>query len=160
MSTIISAKTLFEPKLCFSPLTATAVGPAGPPSSLTVSPYSGPSTALVISAAGLVTAEQLQWVQLGLSVPAGTTINGVRVCYQVIGTPGTHITQVRLTEMTTPNVAVVRWDDAVTLGSTTPVCYTSRQAAFVTAGTITLMLRIAIAKAHDQILLGELALVN
>jgi hypothetical protein len=54
------------PSIHYSPLTATAVGPAGPPSKLSVGPYSGPSTALLVTASSVVSENDFQWVQLGL----------------------------------------------------------------------------------------------
>src|SRR5215470_12198104 len=93
----------------FSPLTAIPVGPAGPPSKLTVSPYSG--TAIVVASTGLVQETDSQWVLLGLTVPDGVTVMGFVVCYQILGGESTYISQVRLSEMTKPNKAIVRYDD-------------------------------------------------
>jgi hypothetical protein len=146
--------------ITFSPLTAIAVGPAGPPSKLTVKPWSGPSTAIVITAQGVVKDADLQWIEVGLTVPLGTKIKGMVVCYKVIGSKATFISQVRLTEMTTPDVANVIHDDPTNLTSTTPVCYTSRVGGYIVKGTITLELRIAIGEANDKILIGGLTLLT
>jgi len=142
----------------FSPLTAIAVGPAGPPSMLYVSPYSSPSTAIVVGAGGLVKDTDFQWVLLGLTVETGTKVTGVEVCYQVLGRRSTYISQVRLTEMSAPNVAVVRHDDPTNLRSTAPICYRSKASGFVVKGTITLALKIVIGKPGDRILIGKIAL--
>ena len=60
--------------IAISPLTAQAVGPAGPPSKLSVKPWSGPSTAVVVTAAGPVAETDFQWIQLGLTVPLGLAV--------------------------------------------------------------------------------------
>jgi hypothetical protein len=145
----------------YSPLTATAVGPAGPPSKLSVGPYSGPSTALLVIASSVVSETDFQWVQLGLTVPDGTTIRGVVVCYKVITAKpdSTYISQTRLTEMTTPNVATVRHDDGTNLTSTAPVCYTSKGSAFAVKGTMTLELKMVFGSTSDKILIGGLSLL-
>jgi hypothetical protein len=150
------------PSIHVSPLTATAVGPAGPPSKLTVSPYSDPSTTLLVTAKSLVSESDEQWVQLGLTVPGGATIKGVVACYRVITTKpqSTYISQTRLTEMTTPNVAIVRHDDPTKLTSTTPVCYTSKGSEFIVNGTITLALKMVFGSTSDQILIGGLSLLT
>jgi hypothetical protein len=149
-------------KIHFSPLTAVAVGPAGPPSKLAVSPHSGPSTAIAVTASSVVGESDFQWVQLGLTVPGGLKIKGVVVCYQIIGSrEGTYISQTRLTEMTTPNVAVVRHDDPTNLTSPAPVCYQSKVSpVFAVNGTITLELKMVIAKATDKILVGGISLLS
>jgi hypothetical protein len=146
----------------FSPLTAVAVGPAGPPSKLTVTPYSSPSTAIVVTANGPVVETDFQWVQLGLTVPAGLVIRAMVVCYQIVGSPkGTYISQTRLTEMTTPNSALVVHDDPTNLLSPTPVCYTSVTKGPLTLnGTITLALKMVIAMKSDKILVGGISLLS
>ena len=148
------------PTFNFSPLTAVAVGPAGPPSKLSVSPYSSPSTAIVVTAGGAVKESDFQWVLLGLTVASGTKVKGVVVCYQVLGGESTYISQVRLTEMTTPNTAIVKHDDPTNLTSTAPVCYKSKVTGFTVNGTNTLGLKIVIGKKSDKILIGGIALLS
>jgi len=148
------------PAIHCSPLTAVAVGPAGPPSKLTVGPHSSPSTAVVIEARGAVKESDFQWIQVGLTVPSPLKVKGVVVCYQVIGGDGTYISQVRLTQMTMPNVALVVHDDPTNLASTTPVCYTSKVAGFAVAGSVTLELKIVIARNTDKILIGGLSILT
>jgi hypothetical protein len=144
----------------YSPLTATAVGPAGPPSKLAVQPHSGPSTAVRVTASSTVAETDFQWVQLGLTVPDGAKITAVVVCYQVVGgeRSKTYISQTRLTEMTTPNTAIVQHDDPTNLTSTVPVCYTSKVSGVVVKGTITLMLKMVFASVKDAILIGGISL--
>ena len=146
----------------FSPLTAVAVGPAGPPSTLTVKPHSSPSTAIVVTAGSAVAESDFQWVLLGLTVPGGLKIKAVVVCYQIVGSPkATYISQTRLTKMTTPNVALVVHDDATNLTSTTPVCYKSVVKSAITVdGTITLALKMVIARRTDKILVGGISLLS
>ena len=146
----------------FSPLTAVAVGPAGPPSKLTVKPYSSPSTAIVVTAGSAVGETDFQWVLLGLTVQGGLKIKAVVVCYQIIGPPkGTYISQTRLTEMTTPNAALVVHDDPTNLLSPSPVCYKSVVKGSITVkGTITLELKMVIARKTDKILVGGISLLS
>lgn len=148
------------PEINFSPLTAVAVGPSGPPSKLSIGPHSGPSTAVAVTASSVVTESDSQWVLLGLPVPSGTKVKGVVVCYQVIGAKSTYISQVRLTQMTTPNSALVKHDDPTNLTSTAPVCYKSTASVFTVNGTITLALKVVIGKKGDKILVGGIALLT
>jgi hypothetical protein len=100
-----------------------------------------------------------QWVSLGLSVPDGIKVKGVQVCYQIIGGKSTYISQVRLTQMTTPNQALVIHDDPTNLMSTAPVCYKSAASGFSIKGTITLELKIVIGAKGEKILVGCIALL-
>ena len=145
----------------YSPLTAIAVGPAGPPSLLSVRPHSSPSTALLVTASKAVTETDFQWVEIGLTVPDGAKIEGVVVCYQVVTAKpkSTYISQTRLTAMTTPNVANVVHDDPANLTSTAPVCYTSKSSGIVVKATITLELKMVFGSPIDKILIGGIALL-
>ena len=144
----------------FSPLTAIAVGPAGPPSKLSIGPHSGPSTAIAVTASVTIKESDFQWVLLGLTVPDGIKVKGVVVCYQVVGGKSTYISQVRLTEMTTPNTALVKHDDPTNLTSTLPVCYKSEASGFSVSGTITLELKLLIGGKGEKILVGGIALLT
>jgi hypothetical protein len=148
------------PVINFSPLTAVAVGPSGPPSQLAVTPHSGPSTAVAISASGVVTESDYQWVLLGLTVDSGTEIEGVVVCYQVFGAKTTYISQVRLTEMTTPDSTVVVHDDPTNLASTAAVCYKSQVDGHTVGGAITLALKMVFGQTQDKIVVGGIALLT
>ena len=143
----------------YSPLASIAVGPAGPPSKVTVGPHCCPSTALKITSNQIVADNDLQWVEFLLAVP-DATIKGVKIHYQVkTGSPGsTYISQVRLTRMTTPDKALVIHDDPTNLTSTTITSYTSAANSKV-EGTITLELRIVIGNPGDSILLGGIMLL-
>ena len=148
------------PAIHFSPLTAVAVGTAGPPSLLSVSPHSSPSTAIAVTAGGVVKELDFQWVLLGLTVPGGTRIRGVVVCYQIVGGKSTYVSQVRLSEMTTPDTALVVHDDPTNLTSTVPVCYRSKVTGVTVNGTITLELKMVFGSKKDKILVGGIALLN
>jgi hypothetical protein len=142
----------------YSPLTAVAVGPAGPPSMLAVSPHSGPSTALKVTATSVVEENDFQWVLLGLTVPS-VVISGVKVCYAIEAESKTYISQVRLTQMTTPDSALVLHDDGTNLTSTSPTCYTSWTKVEFN-GTITLALKMVFGSTSDAILIGGIALLT
>ena len=94
--------------------------------------------------------------------PDGATIRGVVVCYRIVTAKpdSTYISQTRLTEMTTPNVATVRHDDGTNLTSTLPVCYTSMGSPFTVHGTITLELKMVFGSTSDKILVGGLTLLT
>lgn len=95
----------------------------------------------------------LKWVFTGLRLPAGILIKAVRVCYQ-LSNKKSFISQVRLTEMQAPDVALVRHDDATDLLSTDPTCYVSNVGAYRPQGAVTLALRLKFAKKTDKITLG------
>jgi hypothetical protein len=144
----------------YSPLGAVAVGPAGPPSMLVVGPHSGPSTALRVTAVDAVRESDFQWVILGLAVPA-VTIVGVQLCYKVeTASPGsTYVSQIRLSQMTTPDSALVVHDDGTNLTATSPTCYTSKANVKV-AGTITLALKMVFGNTADLIRIGGIELLT
>lgn len=161
---ILIAGTAQAESIWFSPLTAIAVGPAGPPSDLYVAPFCCPSTAIKITASKTVTEDSFQWVDIGLTAQEKKVIKGVQVCYQVQTTqPGsTYISQVRLTQTTTPDSALVIHDDATNLVSTDPVCYTSytpKSSKPKVNGDITLSLKIVIGNQGDEIRVGGIKLI-
>jgi len=96
----------------------------------------------------------LKWVFVGLRLPTGILIKAVRVCYQ-LSSKKSFISQVRLTEMQAPDVALVRHDDATDLLSTDPTCYVSTVGAYHPEGAVTLALRLKFAKKTDKITLGS-----
>ena len=145
----------------YSPLTAIPVGPAGPPSMLSVSPVSpGPSTALKVTAASPVNENDFQWVLLGLTVPS-VTVKGIKVCYQVqtLSPGSTYISQVRLTRMTTPDTALVIHDDPANLAATSPTCSTSPTNVKV-EGTMTLELKMVFGSSSDVVRIGGVELLT
>ena len=66
------------------------------------------------------------------------------------------LSQIRLTEMKTPDQATVIHDDGTDLQSTSPVCYTSNVGGVVASpGTaVTLALRLDFQNTTDEIILG------
>ena len=144
----------------YSPLTAVPESPNGMnPSLLRVQP-SVMGDAIRVSSLTRVNEDHFQWVVIGLTVPDGVTVSGVDVSYRVnSAVPGTtYISQTRLTRMTTPDVGLVMWDDPTDLTSTAPATYESVQSPFVTAGTITLELKIVIGNSVDSIDIGAIEL--
>src|SRR5262245_7036569 len=94
-------KGVLSMSIWFCPFPAEATGPAGPPSALSVGRHSSPSTALKVWSRTTVKDNDLQWVHIPLSVPAGTKVRGVKFNYQVhsAATAGaTFISQTRLTQ--------------------------------------------------------------
>jgi hypothetical protein len=90
---------------------------------------------------------------MSLPLPYQAAVQEVVVCYQ-LQSPSSFISQVRLVEMTTPNVAQVRHDDPTDLKSTTPASYTSVIRGFVPAAALTLELRLNFQSAAKSISLG------
>jgi hypothetical protein len=95
----------------------------------------------------------LKWVFLGLRLSVDSLIRAVRVCYQ-LSSSNSFISQVRLTEMQTPDSALVRHDDPTDLLSTIATCYVSQVGAYHANGAVTLALRLKFANAGDKITLG------
>lgn len=146
--------------LIYSPLGAIGVGPSGPASAdVTVAPYCCPSTAIVVRAADVVEENDLQWVLLGLDVPATGRIRRVTVCYAIdAATPGTtYISQTRLTEMRRPNSATVRLDDPTDRTDLGPACY-NVDTGFRPRGAVSLHLKIVIGDPDDEITIGMVKL--
>ncbi len=95
-----------------------------------------------------------KWISMALPLPPKVKIEEVIICYQVTN-PQSFISQTRLTEMTTPNVALVRHDDATDLTSTSPVCYTSKVLnPFVPTAAVELSLRLNFQDTSQEIMLG------
>jgi hypothetical protein len=94
-----------------------------------------------------------KWISMGIPLSSGATITGVTICYQVSNARSS-IAQVRLTEMTTPDTAIVRYDEATTLNSTAPVCHTGKPISFSPVAAVSLELRLEFANLADQIVLG------
>jgi hypothetical protein len=148
------------PAWTYSPLTAVGVGPSGPATAkIAVEPYCCPSTAVVVKASSPVAEGDFQWVNLGLTVPAGLEIPSVEVCYSLKSARqgGTYISQTRLTDMTTPDAAHVKMDDPTDRKDPGPVCYVSR-AGFTSEGTVTLALKVVFADSRDEIRIGMVKL--
>jgi len=125
----------------FSPIPSIGVGPNGlPTKKINVNPFCCPSDAIEITAAGIVTEDDLQWVNIPLSLPADT-IQSVRICYSSTG--NAYISQTRLANMTTPDHATVVLDDATNQVSAAATCYTV-PAHVKVDGTITLALKLVI----------------
>lgn len=144
----------------YSPRSATAdaAGP-GVPVLITVDSYLRPNTAIVVRAKQPIgESDHVQWVQLDLPVPTGAAarrITGVEVCYQInTASPGaTYITQTRLTEMTTPDQAPIRLDDATNRTDRGPACY-AVATSISPVGSIVLHIRVIFGNTKDEIVLG------
>jgi hypothetical protein len=99
----------------------------------------------------------LKWIYMGLPLPMGAKIEEVNLCYQV-SNPRSFISQVRLTEMSTPDTAYVRHDDPTDLTSTSPACYMSKVGGFVPKSAVMLQLRLNFKDPTDKITLGGLSI--
>jgi hypothetical protein len=150
--------------MTYSPLTGS---PDQASAKIKTEMYCCPPTALLIKAKQPVGQNDLQWVFLGLTVPgsaAGRRITAVEVCYEIKAPPAdtAYISQTRLTDMTTPNVATVRLDDATKRTAIGPTCYktigTGTTAPFMARGTVTLALRLVLSNTRDEIRLGMVRL--
>ena len=147
-----------------SPLVGVAGGPAGPrDAKINAKPYCCPSTALEVNAKEVVTENSSQWVEFGFSVPIVRNmkpISGVEVCYEIKSkVPGrTYISETRLTDMTVPNVALVKFDDVTDRKELGPKCYLSK-GGFRPKGSVSLALRVIFGNIDDAILIGSTRLL-
>jgi hypothetical protein len=153
-------------QIWFHPMTAQAdrAGINATPTQLILQNDDGLGAGLTITASAPVADDDLEWVNLDLPLPvlnaAGQPwkIDSLEVCYDVSAEvpERTFISQVRLTEMTTPEVATVRHDDGTNLHSTSPTCYGSNVADVPINGAYELSLRIVIGKTSDRIRIGAI----
>ena|SRR5437868_4104831 len=101
----------------------------------------------------------LKWIDMGLDVPPGAIITGIIICYQLSNSKS-FISQVRLTEQTTPNLRTVHHDDSTDLVSTAPVCATSKvNYGAAINGAVNLSLRLNFTSTNDTIMLGAVGVI-
>lgn len=100
----------------------------------------------------------LQWMLLGLNLPAGITIRGVVLNYRC-SSANSYISQVRLTSTKLPPTALVIHDDPADLRNTTASTYQSIVPHLITDGTITLALRLNYGNTTDSIDFGAIGLL-
>jgi hypothetical protein len=137
------------------------------PTQLILQNDDGLGAGLTITASAPVSDNDLEWVNLDLPLPVLSAdgrpwkIDSLEICYDVSAEvpERTFISQVRLAEMTTPDVATVRHDDGTDLNSTAPTCYGSDVADVPINGAYELSLRIAIGKTSDRIRIGAIRIV-
>jgi hypothetical protein len=158
-SLMFAIPTHAQSRMTYSPLTG---NPGAPGAKIKTESYCSPPTALLVKANQPVGENDFQWVFLGLSVPepvGGARINAVEVCYEIKAQKGdtVYISQTRLTDMTTPNVANVKLDDPTNRTGPGPTCYRVR-AGFTPAGTVTLALKVVMSSIQDEIRLGMVRL--
>ena len=112
------ATTAAAGTIWYSPLTFRSNEPQ-----LTIAQSSPNSTIRITTS----TAGDPQWIQLGLTVPDDVAIDSVYVCYETSPpvTAPTYISQIRLNENTTPDLAFVIHDDGTDLPPGGPSCATS-----------------------------------
>lgn len=94
------------------------------------------------------TTGDFKWISMGLPLPSNVKIYEVIICY-LVSNPQSFISQVRLTEMGTPDQAIVRHDDPTDLKSTSPECYTSKVGGLVPTAAVTLALRLNFQNEND-----------
>jgi hypothetical protein len=111
-----------------------------------------PGTVVTCNAPG-----DLKWVSMDLRLAPGLQIVQVDICYQ-LSNGRSFISQVRLTEMTTPDHATVIHDDPADLTSTAPTTYSSAVAALAPSGAVNLELRLNFQNTSDEILLGAVGI--
>ena len=143
-----------------SPLGGIGVGPSGPASAVIYTqPYCCPSTALEVRSHEIAAEGDFQWVNFGLSLPIEKNMNaisGVEVCYKIASAQPerTYISQTRLTDMTTPNTAIVKLDDGTDRTELGPQCYVT-SGNVTPEGTITLALKVVFGDTADSIIIGS-----
>ena len=144
-----------------NPLVAYPMGPNGPKTTMIdagicdASDIACTPSALEITSKSVVTENDSQWIAFPLTVPDGATIKGVKVYYSInAGNPSnTYITQTRLAQMTTPDVASVMMDDGTDLMGPGPTAHVSNTSYSIT-GANELNLRVVIGDPADSIVIG------
>lgn len=98
-------------------------------------------------------------VHMGLQVPPGYSIQGVRVCYE-LSNKRSFISQIRLAQVQTPpQSAIVRLDDATDQTNPGPICVDSAATAVdPTLGEVLLSLRVNFGNTSDKIVVRALGL--
>jgi hypothetical protein len=122
----------------------------------------GGLTALVIEST--TTGENAQGggnkvVHMGLQVPPGYSINGVRLCYE-LSNKRSFISQIRLAQVKTPpQSAVVLLDDGTDQTNPGPICVDSAPTSVdPSAGEVLLSLRVNFGNTSDKIAVRALGL--
>lgn len=156
-------------EIWFHPMTAQAdrAGLNTPSTALVLRNDDTFGAGLILTAGTVVQDNDLEWVNLDLPLPvlnAGGEpwkIDSLEVCYDISTTTPdlTFISQVRLTEMTTPNSATIRYDDGTNLNSATPICYVRDVGDIAINGAYGLAFRIAIGNTNDRIRIGAIRVV-
>jgi len=98
-------------------------------------------------------------VHMGLQIPPGFSIKGVRVCYELTN-KRSFISQIRLAQVQTPpQSAVVKLDDATDQTNPGPICVDSATTTVdPTAGEVLLSLRVNFGNVADKIAVRALGL--
>ena len=98
-------------------------------------------------------------VHMGLQVPPGFSIRGVRVCYE-LSNKRSFISQIRLAQVQTPpQSAVVLLDDGTDQTNPGPICVDSSATTVdPTAGEVLLSLRVNFGNTSDKIVVRALGL--
>lgn len=98
-------------------------------------------------------------VHMGLQVPPGYLIGGVRVCYELSNTRS-FISQIRLAQVQTPpQTAVVKLDDATDQTNQGPICVDSAPTTVDPGlGEVLLSLRVNFGDTSDKIAVRAVAL--
>jgi len=96
---------------------------------------------------------------MGLQIPPGYSIKGVRVCYELTN-KRSFISQIRLAQVQTPpQSAVVRLDDATDQTNPGPICVDSATTSIdPAAGEVLLSLRVNFGNVADKIAVRALGL--
>jgi hypothetical protein len=98
-------------------------------------------------------------VEMGLEVPPGFLIKGVRVCYE-LSNARSFITQIRLAQVQNPpSTALVLMDDATALTDPGPICVDSATTTVdPAAGAVLLSLRVNFGDTSDRIVVRAIGL--
>jgi hypothetical protein len=98
-------------------------------------------------------------VHMGLQVPPGYSIRGVRVCYE-LSNKRSFISQIRLAQVQTPpQTAIVRLDDGTDQTNPGPICVDSAPTTVdPTLGEVLLSLRVNFGNTSDKIVVRALGL--
>ena len=98
-----------------------------------------------------------QWIYFPAAIPSNWEANSVELCY-ALSDPNSYITQIRVTEMQTPDGATVIRDDGTDLTDTGPSCVTSSVFARLPEGILTISIRFQFQDMSDEIEIGGIGL--
>jgi hypothetical protein len=101
----------------------------------------------------------LKWITMGLHLPQNCKIETILICYQ-LSSATSFVSQIRLTEMDTPDQATVIHDDPRDLQSVSPTVFSSDVGGKVPAPgkTVELGLRLNFQNLGDEIRLGAVGI--
>ncbi len=114
-----------------------------------------PSTSIRVMSAST---GDYKWIDIPLALPSDLKIDNIHLCYE-LASSSSFISQVRLTSMTTPDVAWVRNDDGTDITDPGPNCVIANGGGTLVDGSMTLSLRLYFSSSEHWIDIGGIGLM-